>query len=134
MYQQALEQYQQLQQKTSMLTATSGLALPQAPPPTPPVMTPLQVKAYHSPQVHLSEHMRWCLTDRMQTLFQQAPVLEQYVLWHVEETQQLVVAMMAPAAAPNPNGGPMERSNNESGNPDDVPKGTGEGWQNQGPQ
>lgn len=134
MYQEQLERFGALQQQAGMMQARMGLTLPPMPPPTAPQMTPLQVKPYHLPQVHLSEHMRWALTDRMQSLFQTSPVLEQYVIWHIEATQQLVAAASAPAPGPNPNGGPMERSTRESGNPDDVPSGTGEGWQNQGPQ
>lgn len=132
-YLQAQQQYAMLQQRMGTLSAM-GMAFPMVPPPTPPVMTPLQVKPYHVAQVHLSEHMRWALTDQMQRLFQAAPVLEQYVNWHIEETQQQLMAMQAPPPEAPGRGGALERSNNESGNPDDVPSGTGEGWQNQGPQ
>src|SRR5690606_5149931 len=108
MYDQQLMQFQQLQQTAGMMSARTGIALPAMAPPVAPAMTPLQVKAYHVPQVHLSEHMRWALTDRVQTLFEQAPVLERYVIWHIEATQQQIAATMAPPPdQANPNGGPM---------------------------
>src|SRR5690606_15439091 len=83
-YMQAQQKYADLQGRMNTLT-TMGMALPMVPPPTPPELTPLKIKPYHVPQVHLSEHMRWALTDTMQRLFQEAPVLEQYVNWHIEQ-------------------------------------------------
>lgn len=142
MIDQAVGMFAQQQQQHAMLAQEEqqmgalGVPVAPTPPPTPPQLSPLRHTLYHKAAVHWNEHVKWANTDAARDLFKQAPAIEQVYLWHLMETQQAMMAEAAAAAGPQPpqRGGAMERSNSESGNPQDVPSGQGQGAQNQGPQ
>jgi hypothetical protein len=136
-FQQESAIYQQQSQQAAQIESATGVPAAMAPPPTLQPMTPFQLKPYHKPDVHYAEHVKWANSDTATELFQQYPILEQFFLQHLTETQmamQAEMAAMAAAQAPQ-QGGAMERSNGESGNPRDVPRGNKDtGSQGRGPE
>lgn len=136
-FQMQQQQFAAVQQAAGQLEAATGVpaALPAMP--TLPELTPFQIKPYHKPDVHYMEHVKWANSDTAREIFTQAPILEQYFLMHLQQTQAMMQQeMAAQAAAQNPQqGGPMERSNSESGNPRDEPRGNKDtGSQGRGPE
>lgn len=135
-FQQQSAIYQQQSQQAAQIEGATGIPAAMPPPPVLPPMTPFVMKPYHKPDVHYAEHVKWANADTANELFTQYPILEQYFLQHLEETQMAMQAeMMAMQGGPPQQGGPMERSNAESGNPRDVPRGNKDtGSQGRGPE
>lgn len=103
---------------------------------------PGQREIWHDDLVHLAEHTKWANSDKVRQVLSDTtkPWLKDYVTWflqvHLIQIQMAQVAQAQAEAGPQPGGGgrAMERSNNESGQPGDVPRGTGTDQQGQGPQ
>jgi hypothetical protein len=112
-----------------------------APIPPAPKVSPFVHKLYHNPTIHFAEHVKWANSDKARELFVTFPVLERIFLDHLEETKVAEAAQMmgaGPSGGPPQEpqrGGPMERSNTESGATDTLPTGNSEeGPQGIGPQ
>lgn len=134
-YQQALQVYQMQAQQAQQIGAVTGIPPALAPAPTPPPVTPFNLKPYHSAPVHFAEHRKWANGDRAKAIFGQFPLLEQIFIAHFQQTQAAMQAeMMASQPPPRGGGGAMAGSNRESGNPADVPHGQGQGAQGRGPE
>ena len=127
---------------------------PEAAPPAPPPMMmammpqpatppPLIVEYWHQDQIHNAEHTKWANTDAARQLFGSRPELKPLFTQHMQlhdlaaAKKAMMQAQIQAAAMPQPPGQgsqlAMERSNKESGNPADVPRGQRE-TPNQGPQ
>jgi hypothetical protein len=137
-FQQQTAMYQQQMAQQNALSAMTGMPPEQMPPPQLPPLSPLKHELYHKAGVHFNEHVKWANTDTARELFRANDVVKQLFVLHLQETQQAMMAeamaQAGPQQQPPQRGGPMERSNAESGNPADVPHGQGQGAQNQGPQ
>jgi len=134
----AVQQFQQQMAQWGQVAQASA-QIGGMPPPRPqlPPITPFQHKLYHNAMVHFAEHRKWANSDRAKEIFAGAPFLEVIFLQHLEETKAAAMqeAMAAQAAAgPPKRGSAMERSNSESGNPDDEPHGNAESNQGRGPE
>lgn len=134
----AVQQFQgAMQQWGAAGQASAQMGLPLPPKPVLPPITPFQHKLYHNALVHFAEHRKWANSDRAKEIFAQYPFLEIAFLQHLEETKAAAMQDMAQqqaAQAPPKRGGAMERSNSESGNPDDEPHGNAESNQGRGPE
>ena len=108
---------------------------------------PLLIDPWNVPIIFERECLKWANSDRMVDLFEKFPASKQVVASYLESIR-LMMGMLPnmpiaespikppagiPGGAPALGGGAMENSNRETGNPADVPSGTGEGAQNQGP-
>jgi hypothetical protein len=127
--------------------AAAATGLPAAPPPQleqpkfPPI-SPFKIKPQHDSDVHWSEHRKWGNSDTARVLFTDRADLEPIYWLHLADHRAEQAALMgeglsgAPAeqGTPPKNGSPLERSNSESGSPVDVPRGSREGAQRQGPR
>jgi hypothetical protein len=134
-YQQALMVYQQQAAQAQQIGAVTGVPPTLGPAPTPPPVTPFNLKPYHSASVHFAEHRKWANGDRARAIFVQFPLLEQIFIAHFQQTQaQIQAELMGMNAPPPQRGGAMERSNAESGSPRDVPHGQGLAAQGRGPE
>jgi hypothetical protein len=110
--------------------------------PTLSAQPPGQRKIWHDDAVHAGEHIKWANSDKVRQLIAEKPFVEPYVAWMIEvHLQAIAFAEMQQAQAgadnrhgPGGGGRAMERSNNESGNPGDEPRGQGTDQQGQGPQ
>ncbi len=102
-------------------------------------------KKWHNDNVHISEHKKWANSDAVRQIIAEKPWIEPYVAWMIEQHEYMlnVQAMQQQALAAGPGGGQpgaagggqaMRNSNRESGNPADVPRGTGQGAQGRGPE
>lgn len=105
--------------------------------PTPDGKHPLVVKPWYDAQVHWTERIKWLNTDRMQELLSSDPMLEQLIYEHLGELQMILTPPVAPDGASegggkNPGGQAMSNSNT-AGSTKAVPRGNGQGAQNQGP-
>jgi hypothetical protein len=139
--------------EASQAEALSGLPVPQAAPLVPPTMqeiSPFKSKPQHDANVHWAEHRKWGNSDAARQLFTDRPDLEPVYWLHLaahKQEQQMAMMEAAgpsgpgaggsppkPGGSPPKSGGAMERSNAESGNPHDVPRGTREDSQRQGPR
>ncbi len=100
-------------------TQAGGPGVPAAPQTMTPC--PLQIKAWHPDDVHISEHTKWANSDAARALFRARPDLELQFSIHLQQHQQrAMMQMMAEqaAAAPQAPGGAgraMQNSNQESG-------------------
>lgn len=112
----------------------TGMAVPMMP------QTPLLVRPWMDPMVHWSERVKWLNTDKMREAMQMNPMIEQIVMAHLSELQMV----LAPPPMVDENGEPlppdaagggqaMTNSNTNSGGTGAVPRGNGQGAQNQGP-
>ncbi|MET0742944.1 MAG: hypothetical protein ABWY78_06195 [Microvirga sp.] len=100
-------------------------------------------KPWHNDMVHLAEHKKWANGDAVRQILQLKPWLEQYVGWMIQSHEQMMMVQQAQqsmiAAGPGGAGPPggagraMKNSNQESGNPADVPSGAKETPTGQGP-
>ena len=111
---------------------------------------PLAVQYWQRDDVHNAEHRKWANADNATRIFKERPELIPEFTKHMQlhdlsavtkqmqlqQTQMMVAGQMP--QGPNPkaegNGQAFERSNKESGNPADVPKGTGQRAQGRGPE
>jgi predicted RNA-binding Zn-ribbon protein involved in translation (DUF1610 family) len=106
-------------------------------PPMPDSPAPGARKPWQNAVVFSVELKKWANSDKVNDLLREKPWLETSVAWLIMQHE---MALMPPPMPGDPGGGApgagqaMANSNGESGNPNDVPKGTGEGPQNQGPQ
>jgi hypothetical protein len=102
-------------------------------------------KPWHNDAVHLNEHTKWLNSDRMRALLDERPWVEPLAAQLLAEHQMAILTAQmggppAPSALPDaaaqPGGGgrALGDSNRESGNPSDVPRGTGERADNRGPE
>lgn len=113
-------------------------------PPTPTIPFPCVRKIWHNDPVHESEHTKWLNSDRIRMLLKQRPELEPFATQMLAEHQMAMqaAAMQAAAMQAGPGGGgkagggagALASSNAESGNPADVPRGTGQRSDNRGPE
>jgi hypothetical protein len=136
---------------------TDGAAPPAAAAPAPPAgppmvptqqfatPMPMQVQYWNQDDVHNAEHRKWANADNAHKLFLARPELIPEVTKHMQLHDLSAVtkaaqkqALTQSAMAPNPSaqgvGQALERSNKESGNPADVPKGTKQSAQGRGPE
>lgn len=147
LYQGQMQAYQQAQAQAdaqqapvaaaAALTGAPAPAPPQLQKPQTPEISPFKVKPQHDNAVHFAEHRKWGNGDSARQLFKDRPDLEP-IYWlhladHKAEMQANAAELAPPAPAPKA-GSPLERSNSESGNPHDVPHGTRESAQRQGPR
>ena len=112
-------------------------------PPQPNVPPPGQIEIWHNHAVHAAEHRKWANGDTLRRLMQDKPEIKPFVTWMIEQHDVMLAMQMAAQAGPQPGAGKdgngvgggraLGNSNRESGNPADVPRGQGEGAQNQGP-
>ena len=124
-----------------------------APPPGPPMVPtqqfvtpmPMQVQYWNQDDVHNAEHRKWANADNAHKIFGARPELIPEFTKHMQLHDLSAVtkaaqkqALTQSAMAPNPSaqgvGQALERSNKESGNPADVPKGTKQSAQGRGPE
>lgn len=90
---------------------------------------PLVVKAWHDPQIHWTERIKWLNTDKMRELIEQRPEIEQIVTFHLQELQFRMMPPPMPEEDGKGNkqgaGGAqaMGNSNREAGNTKGVPAG-----------
>lgn len=101
---------------------------------------PLVIKPWHDARVHWNERIKWLNTDRMALLLAQDPMLEQLVIMHLAELQGVLAMVVDPMAAAqagpgggSPGGQALSNSRQQSNGTSAVPKGNGQGAQNQGP-
>lgn len=105
--------------------------------------TPLQWRSWYEPSIHRQEFLKWANGDRVQELMQTSPEVVALLDAHLKDIEQAQLAWAQhlaaqQAAATTPPAGPvgagsaMAGSNREAG-AINVPKGTGQGAQNQGP-
>ena len=102
---------------------------------------PLTVKPWFDAKIHFNERIKWLNTDRMAELLETNPIIEQIITMHLAELQMILIATI-PTGADGTQGGPgatpggqaMTNSNTNSGSAKSVPRGQGEGAQNQGPR
>lgn len=112
-------------------------------PPMPSSPPPGARKPWQNAMVFSVELKKWANSDKVNDLLREKPWLESTVAWLIMQHE----AAMMPAGPPGAPGAPgapgggapgggqaMANSNGESGATNDVPQGTGEGPQNQGPQ
>lgn len=100
----------------------------------PSSMPPVGRKPWHNDAVHLAEHKKWANGDTVRQLLQQKPQLEQWIAWMLQEHEYYLQLQQAQAAAmqgggdgePGGGGRALRNSNQESGNPADVPRGQNE--------
>jgi hypothetical protein len=102
-------------------------------------------QVWHNDEVHAEEHKKWANGDTMQQMIRDKPEIEPWLTAFIESHEQAIMekemamAMATVATTPGakgldtPGGQAMKNSNRESGNPADVPRGTGQGAQGQGP-
>ena len=106
-------------------------------------------KVWHNDIVHLAEHKKWANGDTVRQILQQKPWIEVYLSWMIEQHEYMLqVQQMQQAALSGGPGGPggqgsdgggvgggraMRNSNQESGKPGDVPRGSKETPTGQGP-
>jgi hypothetical protein len=130
--------------------STTGTPAPQGVPlmQTSQFMTPfpMTVQYWQRDDVHNAEHRKWANADNAARIFAQRSELVPEFTKHMQlhdlsaVTKAAQQAMMAAGAAPGaPKGAEgmgmaLERSNKESGNPADVPKGNKQGAQGRGPE
>jgi hypothetical protein len=122
----------------------TGQPVPQfgvTPPPQYPSGAPLfGRKPWHDDAVHLAEHRKWLNSDRMRQLLAERPWVEPMATQLLVEHLMAIAATGAPMGASAPPGEPggagraLTQSNQESGNPEDVPRGTGQRADNRGPE
>lgn len=124
--------------------ATGQPQMAPAQPNTPP---PGQIEIWHNHMVHAAEHRKWANGDTMQRLMKEKPEIKPFVTWMIQQHDLMLQAEMMQQAQMQGGGNAgagkdgkgigggraMSNSNAESGNPADVPRGTGQGPQNQGP-
>jgi hypothetical protein len=114
------------------------------------VPMPMHVQYWHRDNIHNAEHRKWANTDNAFKVWQERPDLIPEFTAHMQmhdlaaaskqmQAQQIQgmaaggIAVSAPPGAQG-TGQALERSNAESGNPADVPRGTGQGAQGRGPE
>ena len=108
--------------------------------------SPLVVKPWFDPQVHWVERVKWLNSDRMRQLLTQNPMLEQFIMMHLQELQFMMMPppqidpetgqpiQGAPAGPNAPGGGQaMTRSNQNSGATSSMPSGNAQFGPNVGP-
>jgi hypothetical protein len=105
---------------------------------------PMTVQYWQRDDIHNAEHRKWANSDNAFKIFQARPELVPEFTRHMQFHDQSAVfkaireAMMQQGVPPpvgaQGTGQALERSNAESGNPGDVPKGTGQGAQGRGPE
>ena len=86
---------------------------------------PLVVKAWHDPQIHWNERIKWLNTDRMRELMVKLPEIEQVVTFHLQELQMALAPPPQVDAEGNPvqpeggvgAGRAMGNSNTNAGSP-----------------
>lgn len=104
----------------------------------PPVDMGFGRKPWHDDQVHWSEHRKWANSDKVGQLLAEKPFLEGYVAALIQEHEMALQAAAAQQAQaqgePGGAGRALTNSNNESGNEQDVPSGTGQRGDNRGPE
>lgn len=129
---------------TGALAVNPQTGQPQMAPAQPNTPPPGQVELWHNNMVHAAEHRKWANGDTMQRLMQEKPEIKPFVTWMIQQHDLMLqmqaqqqAAMAAPPAGKDGKGigggRAMSNSNAESGNPADVPAGSGGGPQNQGP-
>lgn len=141
-YQQAQTVIDQQQQAAEGQAAMIGQPAPPAPAPlqkpTVPEISPFKIKPQHDSAVHWAEHRKWGNSDSARQLFADRPDLEPLYWLHLADHKAEMQANLADAQASMPGppkrGAPLERSNSESGNSEDVPRGHKEAAQGQGPR
>ncbi len=132
---------QQMMMQPPMMTADpmTGMPMPMLPP------SPLEVKPWMDPQVHWSERIKWCNSDKLRDAMKMNPMIEQIVTQNLQQLQM----MMAPPPQVDENGNPiapegqekgaagqgqaLSNSNKNSGSTGNVPSGNRQGAQKQGP-
>ncbi len=62
---------------------------------------PLEVKAWHNPQIHLNERVKWLNTDRMRDLLTAHPDLEPLIAQHLLQLEMMLMIPPTPAGIPN---------------------------------
>jgi hypothetical protein len=101
-----------------------------------PPVSPLEVKPWMDYQIHWSERIKWCNTDKMRDAMKQNPMIEQIVTQHLNELQMMLMPPpppdMGPDGAPG-QGQSLANSNRNSNSTANVPNGNGQGAQKQGP-
>lgn len=108
---------------------------------------PMKVQYWQRDDVHNAEHRKWANSDNAYKIFTARPELIPEFTRHMQlhdlsaatkAMQQQAISSMAMGNAAGPGaqglGQALERSNGESGNPNDVPKGSGQGAQGRGPE
>jgi hypothetical protein len=107
---------------------------------------PMRVQYWQRDDVHNAEHRKWANSDNAAKLFAERPELIPEFTQHMQlhdfsaitkAAQQAMLQAGATAGAgkgAEGTGQALERSNKESGNPADVPKGQGQGAQGRGPE
>lgn len=106
---------------------------------------PMMVQYWHRDDVHNAEHRKWANSDNARALFETRPELVPPFTLHlqlhdlsamIKAQQQAMMQAGAMGAGPGAQGvgQALERSNGESGNPRDVPKGSKESAQGRGPE
>lgn len=111
--------------------------------------SPLVIKLWFDPQIHLVERTKWLNTDRMRELMSKFPDLEMIITMHLSELQMMVAQAQAAAqGAPPAHAGPpaggnphaagggqaLHQSNQQSGALGGVPHGNKQSAPHQGPQ
>lgn len=143
---------QPMASETGAMIVDPATGSPAMGPPEPTSQPPGQIQIWHNHIVHAAEHRKWANGDTMQELMGKNPALIPYVTWMIEQHDMILAAQAqaqaetdAAAAGGTGKGGgkdgkgvggarAMGNSNRESGNPGDVPKGSKQGAQGQGPQ
>lgn len=90
--------------------------------------SPLVVKPWFDPQIHLNERVKWLNTDKMRELIASNPMIEQMVTMNLQQLQMLIAPPPAPEGQPGPQDKPGAHnasSNGPSGRP--VQRGGGAG-------
>lgn len=108
---------------------------------------PMTVQYWQRDDVHNSEHRKWANSDNANRLFTERPELVPEFTRHMQmhdlsaaqkavAQQAIQMSAMMPGGVKGAEGQgqAMERSNSESGNPSDVPRGSGASAQKRGPE
>jgi len=105
--------------------ATQGPPMPSAP-------MPGERQVWTNDQIHAEEHIKWANSDGVRRLLTERPELSMFLTFFI---QQHLMAMMPPPMMGDQPGEPgaLARSNGESGNPADVPRGNAEFGPTPGP-
>jgi hypothetical protein len=108
---------------------------------------PLTIKPWYDLNIHWAERIKWLNTDRVKELMDTNPMIEPIIMQHLAEMQMMLMPPPGvgpdgkplqqqqggnPSSGQNPGGQAMNNAN-KAGGTQSVPKGNGQGAQNQGP-